>query len=528
MNGVFFKRLQGLSLRPEFLLAILLTVLIAVLNLYFYRHAGGLWRDEVNSVSIGRGGWAAMTHDSFPILFPLCVRFWGWLGGTDWRFFGMLSGLCLTVAFWLSARWLGRSQPLWSLALVGLNAWAITYGLTLRAYGLGGVWIVVSFGAAWRFLEKPGRGTWLWLTACAILSVQTLYQNCALVGAICLGGMAVAFRRKNFRGLVGVFLSGLTAAITLIPYLHVIRSITQSGVMKRDFFDTASALTCLDSLLAFPMPQFAWLWLGLAAWILGLGFWRGIKSRGDDRPLFAAATLASAILLYALFLRLANYYVQPWYYMPLLALAGIVLEVSLPRLEGKGRSILWGGVLATSLVSGIFAVKILDYRMTNVDSLAERIAAQAGPKDFVIIKNWTFGMTFGFYFQGACSWSTVPPIADLKTARFDLYAEQVQNTNAMKPLLEHLESTLRSGHKIWIVGNFTGWNQPYESDHRVAVGWDELVGGQFNQQANDFLRQHCETIQMLDPGTNENVNFNERASLFLTEGWKPPADKFSR
>ncbi len=514
---------------PEFWLAALLTGLIVTLHFYFYEHAGGLWRDEVNSVNIGRGDWAAITQDSFPFFFPLCVRLWNWLGWADWRLLGMLSGLSLTAVFWLAARWLDRPQPLWSLVLVGLNAWVITYGSSLRAYGLGGTWIVLCFAAAWRYLEQPARkSAWLVLTVCAILSVQTLYHNCALVAAICAGGVLVAARRKNFRAATGVFLSGLTAALTLLPYWWSIRNISNSTVLHRNFFDAASALTCLDSLLAFPMPQFAWLWLGLAAWIVGRGARPVITRCVDDRALFAAVTFVSGILLYAGFLRAANYYVQPWYFMPLLALVGIILEISLPPLTGKYRSIFWGGALATSLISGGFAVKMLDYRMTNVDTLADKIAAEADAKDFVIIKNWTYGMTFSHYFDGACAWSTVPPIADLKTARFDLYAEQVKNTNAMKPLLENLAGALQSGHKVWIVGSFTGWNKPYDSERPVAIGWDELIGGQFNQQANDFLRQHCETIQRLDPGTNQNVNFNERAALFLAQGWKTSNEKSSR
>ena len=528
MTAILHRALKS-RYSPEFLLATLLTSLIMALHFYFYEHAGGLWRDEVNSVNIGLGAWAAITNDSFPVFFPLCIRLWDWLGWADWRLLGMLSGLSLTAVFWLATRWLGCSQPLWSLVLVGLNAWVIIYGSTLRAYGLGGTLIVLCFAATWRYLEQPGRkSSWLVLTACTVLSVQTLYHNCALVAAICAGGMVVAAGRRNYRAAAGVFLSGLAAAVTLLPYWCTISSIATSTVLHRDFFDAASALTCLDSLLAFPIPQYAWLWLGMAAWIIGLGVRHIITRRGDDRALFAAVTFVSGVFMYVWFLRAANYYVQPWYFMPLLALTGIILEISLPRLAGRCRSIFWGGALATSLISGIFAVKILDYRMTNVDTLANKIATQADPKDFVIVKNWTYGMTFGHYFDGACSWSTVPPMADLKTARFDLYAAQAKNTNAMKSLLENLEVTLQSGHKVWIVGNFTGWNQAYDPEHPVAIGWDELVGGQFNQQANDFLRQHCEAIQRLEPGTNQNVNFNERAALFLAQGWKTASEKSSR
>jgi hypothetical protein len=504
----------------EFLMTLGLTVLVVLLYFYFYRHAGGLWRDEVDSVNIGLGHWANITQDSFPVFFPACIRAFGRLGLTDWRWLGLLAGAALITAFWLAARWTCKTPPIWALVLVGLNAWEIIFGSSLRAYGLGSALIVLCFGTAWRFLEKPVFGNWLLLTASAILSVQTLYHNAALVGAICLAGMALAMMRKNPRSVAGLFCAGLTAAISLLPYWHDIGAITTSTTLKRDFFDLPSALTSLQTMLAFPLTQYAWVWCGLVLWSIWLGLCE-LKKRSQAGPaLFAATTLPLAIVFYFGFLRAANYYVQTWYFLPLFALAGICLENCLPRPSGKFRALISGGILATALVSVMFASRLLDLRMTNVDQLARRISTEANPHDFVIIKNWTFGMTFGHYFNGTCSWSTVPPIADLKTARFDLYAAQVKNTNAMKPLLENLENTLRSGHQIWVVGSFNGWNQPCSAGKSVPIAWDELIGGQFNQCVNDFLRAHCQNIQCLDAGTNENVNYNERAALYQCGGWR--------
>ena len=505
---------------PEFYLTVWLTIVAAMLDLFFYLRAGGLWRDEINSVNIGLGAWANLTHDSFPVFFPLCLRFFGWLGLSDWRLLGLWVGWSMLAALWVAARWTRRAPPIWAIIFVGMNAWAINYTASLRAYGLGSVWIILNFGATWRFLEIPSKRNWLILAASAVLSVQILFHNTALVGAISLAGITVAWLGNNRRCAAELFLAGLIAAVSLLPYWHSITGITASTVLKRDFFDLPSAWTSFQTMLAFPLDQYLWVACGLTLWAIALGL-RGLKKNmSPEVSCFAAATLVLAIILYFAFLQKANYYVQTWYFLPLFTLAGICLEACLPRPVGKWRAPIFGGLLATALVSSAFSVRLLDWQMTNVDQLARRIAKEADPQDFVLIKTWTYGQTFGHYFTGASAWSTVPPISDLKTARLDLFLEQTKKTNAMQPVLVRLEKTLRAEHRIWIVGNFTGWDQPYPAAKSIPVGWNEITGSQFNQSVNDFLRAHCRRIERLDAGTNENVNYNERAALFQCSGWR--------
>lgn len=510
------------SASAEMILALVLTCIIAALHFYFYRHAGGLWRDEVNSINIGRGNWQAMMHDSFPLLFPLMIRVYGGVVGSDWRVLGLLFGLSLTAAWW-SAMWkVRRMPPLWSLVLMGLNSWIIIYASSLRAYGLGSAGIVLCFGAAWSFLERPNLLRWFCYGLAATLSVQVLYHNAALVAAICVGAMTVAAIRNQRRAMAGIVLGGLMAASTLLPYWHSITGITRSTYLKRDFFDATTALTNVQSILAFPLPQFFWIWVGLVLWVCYRGIREACKEAGDERILFGAVTLVCGLFAYTLFLRKANFYVQPWYFLPLLALVGIIFDSVMPRLEGKYRSVLWGSALAVALVSANDSLQLLNWRLTNIDLLAAKISREADRDDYVIVKNWTYGITFNHYFKGPCGWSTVPPISDHQTARMDLYDDQTRNPNAMSLLLEQLSHTLQSGHKVWIVGRFNGWDQSYDAKRSVSIGWDEMVGGQFNQNVNDFLRRHCKKIQCLNPGTSQNVNFNEQAALFQGQGWQDP------
>jgi hypothetical protein len=531
--------------------AVALTAAIVLLHLYFLGRAGGLFRDEVNSLNLARGAWAGMSHDSFPVLFPFLLRMWNGLGlaGNDaaLRSLGLLISLFMTAAFWLAARWLRREPPLWSLVFAGLNAWMIYYGSWLRAYGLGSGMIVLCAGAAWLFLSGPGVKTWLGFAASAILSVQALYQNTALVAAICAGGCAVCLLRHDLKTAAGVFLGGLTAAISLLPYWGVIFGMPEAASPLRLDFDRVIAFNDLNTVLAFPMPQFFWVWCGLAAWVIvrGLAGLAALRRKEhftlpspphggplpchdaeSGRLLYAAVTLVCGIVAFVVFLRLADFPVQPWYFLPLVALAAVALEASLPRLTGNLRALLWGGVAATALLSALFAVRVLDYRFTNVDQLAKKVNGLAGQDDLVVVWPWQFGITFGHYFDGVCPWTSLPPIADHSGERFDLLLAQMRNTNALSPVLATVGATLRAGHTVWVVGSvedvagtnapvsppppplpYTGWNEtPYRFSWGGQLGW--------------YLRRHSLEIQCLDAGTNEDVNEIEQLPLYSVKGWK--------
>jgi hypothetical protein len=511
------------------MLAVILSVSVVALNVYFLNRAGGLFRDEVNSLNLAQGKWSQMTHDSFPVFFPLLLRGWSSLGlaGSDLalRCLGVLIGIFLTAAFWLAARWVRREPPVWALVLVALNAWVIYYGAWLRAYGLGSAMIALCVGAAWLFVEKPGMKRWLLFAATSTLSVQALYQNTALVAAICAGACAVCLRRKELKPAGGVFLGGLTAAISLLPYCAIVYGMPQAASPLRMDFDRVIALNNLNTVLAFPMPQFFWVWCGLAAWVVLRGL-AGLSTKWrDDRALYAGTTLICGVAAYLAFLRLANFPVQPWYFLPLVALAAVAFEASLPRLTGRFRAALWGGVAATAIVSVLFAVRVLDYRYTNVDQLAKRANALADRNDLVIVAPWQYGITFGHYFTNPCPWTSIPPIADHSGERFDLLMAQMKDTNAMAPLLASVGETLRAGKTVWIIGGVaaaagtnapgsppppplprTGWNEtPYRFSWYDQFGW--------------FVRRHALEIECLDAGTNENVNLIERLPFYKATGW---------
>src|SRR5881394_1685427 len=67
--------------RSEWVIALLISLAAAWFHVFFLLHAGGLWRDEVNTINVaGRHSLGEMANDSFPILMSSIVRGWLALG----------------------------------------------------------------------------------------------------------------------------------------------------------------------------------------------------------------------------------------------------------------------------------------------------------------------------------------------------------------------------------------------------------------------------------------------------------------
>jgi hypothetical protein len=101
-RGVAWFR-TAILCRPEWVIALSITLAAAWFHFAFLGQAGAFWRDEVNTLNVaGRHSLQEMSNDSFPVLMPLMVRAWlalG-LGGSDQglRSLGGLIGLGLLAA----------------------------------------------------------------------------------------------------------------------------------------------------------------------------------------------------------------------------------------------------------------------------------------------------------------------------------------------------------------------------------------------------------------------------------------------
>src|SRR5260370_26087638 len=192
--------------RLEWVVVTIAACLAVALRLCFVLHVGGLGRDETNSANLATLSsfgemWRSLDYDSFPFLFFLLLRSWLELFGSHndaaLRTLGCLTGLGILAVLWINAHSLGARLPVLSLVLIGLNPMLIRYGDSARAYGLGIFLILLTFRSFWRLVDAPSPpavGRVVAAAALALLSVQCLSYNSALLLAISAVAVAVTLR----------------------------------------------------------------------------------------------------------------------------------------------------------------------------------------------------------------------------------------------------------------------------------------------------------------------------------------------
>jgi hypothetical protein len=544
------------SLRQiEWVVAILATVAAGWLHFFYLIHAGGLWRDELcvkNIATLPSFGqvWEALPHDHCPILFLSLVRIWSatGLGTTDMglRILGLGCGLLLLAAFWVASRTMNNGLPLLSLTFAGLNFTIIRYGDSIRAYGLATAFILLMMSLIWRFIETPNMRRGLLAGMVAVLSVQTLYQSAVFVLAVCIAGAAVCIRRRQQRKAIGVLSIGLPAALSLLPYVNPIRNaqswwiVSQTGItldiFLNRFHDASGGLIR------------SWLVLVILAALFGIGRVLIKTSHKETRVqqdllLFASLALVIGLVGFGFFIKLTRLPTELWYYIPAMGFAVVCCDVIfsgdgfrsccdviLPGTHQAARI----GVLVVAVVVAALAFRIsqsyLKWRQTNGDLVAAQVSKAAGPNDLIIVQPWHNGITFGHYYRGTAPWTTLPPLADYRFHRYDLIKAQLQMTNAIETVLKQVETTLRSGHNVWMVGQVlvSLRNAAPPADLSPAPnrprGWAEQpYANPWSTRLNYLLVSHItNAVMLVDPRTNR-VSPLENMPLTVTSGWRSPA-----
>jgi hypothetical protein len=538
MNKSFWRKVS----LAEWSVTGLLTIAAACLHGVFFRHAGALWRDETGIVNIAllpswEEVWNTLPHDHCPILFPALVRVWSEAGpgATDasLRILGLGIGLLLLVAFLMTNWMMGRSLPLFSLSLAALNFTVITFGDSLRAYGLASACILLTFGLVWRFLELPVWRRGLPAAIAAVLSVQALYQNAFLVLAICLAGIALCISRRQYRPALAVLAMGFAAALSLVPYIKPLLAaqtwwaVSKTGAGAYDFLDQMIEITGGYSSNWFLC---AWFMSVISAALLGVAYFlmnRGKNATGpQDMCFFVGVALACSFAAYGIFFKLAALVVEPWYCIPLIGFVAVCCDVVLPRVHQTLRL----GVLIVAIVSFLVAwpttCSKVEQRRTNGDQLTVTLAQSINPGDMVIVHPWYYGLTFARYYHGGAIWKTLPPLEDYRYHRYDLVRQKLQMTNAIQPVLETAEATLRSGHRIWIVGDVPILNSinPPPADLPPAPngpnGWlDSPYTHAWGTKLGYLLASHAtNATRLVDPSIQRPKPW-ENMGLTVVSGW---------
>jgi hypothetical protein len=535
---------KAFFLQPEWIIAILITAAAIVLHFYYWHHIGSLWRDEVNTVNLaGRHSFAEMEKDSFPILMPLLLHAWMALAGNSdlqVRFFGLLVGLGILAALWISSWKIRRAPPLVGLVLLGLNSTVVSFGDSIRAYGLGSLLAVALIASACLFVKKPCASRLAWFVLFAVLSVQVLYHDAVVVAAVCFGAWAVCWRRKNGGAALQVLLVAVISAASLLPYLENLFSAASTSVVIRTGVKHFRFFASYRDTLGFPLTGYIYVWAALALIIL---FCAGISLRQkppapagtedapskDDLSLFATVTLVLLTIGFPIFFWRAQMGMQSWYLLPFLASVVACFDAALPAFTGLMRATFFGLVTATALISIGTTGKILTRHFSDIKAYAQALTDVATPQDYIIVSPWTCGITFDHYFKGGTPWNTLPPLSDHSVHRFDLFQLQMQDTNALAPTFRQISQTLQSGHRVWILEVANG---PVRIPERGTPafaslpppplkysGWSDSPYSQvWDSQTAHFIADHCVDFKEFQNPSTESYII-ENATLLVASGW---------
>ncbi|MEO7683760.1 MAG: hypothetical protein ABIU86_07450 [Gemmatimonadaceae bacterium] len=528
----------------------LLTLAVVSLHVMTATSAGPLWRDEANTVRLATlptlgEVWNNLQYDSFPLLWLLIVRGYsalvGQMNDPAFRVLGFCVGVSVVGVLWLNARTFRNSFPLLSLSLLAMSPSLIVWGDSMRAYGFGIALILLTGALLWRFVEKPIGRRFAAAAIAAIASVHTLYYNSVLLLAFCAGAVAVCALNRAWKRAGLVVLIGGLAAISILPYAGTIRNASTWNVLVQIYdYDLIWFVAKLQQTLrpAGPWVLDAWVVLFALTILAGVRAVRlpgqlGISQRQREAVLFALVTLVVGVLAIFVFLHRLSYETQPWYYLTLLALAGVCIDAVFGVVSQTPLLRIARLVVVLLLASATFlpAMAAVRQRMTNVDLVASRLHEIAQPGDLVLVNHWHFGVTFNRYYNGRAGWMTVPPIAFHRFHRYDLLKQQMMvpdQTSPARQVIAQATEALRAGHRVFIVGRLElpsavqplaplppaplPGHQPWPTNAYLAQ-WSLMVG--------DFLKRHSTTLESVHVEVRGSVNAYENAQLFVASGWRP-------
>jgi hypothetical protein len=548
--------------------ALIGTAFSAILLVLTAMNAGPLWRDETNTFNLAhmpslRDIWRNLPFESFPLLWPLVVRGCGMFGLIDGdmgiRILGLGVGLFFLTSLWLCQRWIGGRTPILSIALLGgLPAFIFIVGAN-RAYGLASCLLVLSFGAIWLILESPTMSRILSAGFICLLFAQCVYYDVIFLGAMLAAGALVAVRRQQWKIVCTMAGIGLVAGASLLIYLPIFHQVPEHpSFVRSPFFDAATIWNGLGDALAARSsanpegangPQiWIWIMLLLAGIIVADMMQRtrvrqGPKPEGAsksanperfDRALFCVTSVILGVIVYTGFLLKLQFFMQPWYYVEILVLCAIsldgILTANWPALRPWGLLRIGFLVMMMTLNAGP-AWAEAHTRRSNLDVVAAFLSHNASAGDLIVVQNAWEGITFNRYYRGQAQWLSVPPIDSHEVHRNDLVMAEMNQPEAMTPVLHAITKTLASGDHVWVVGSIPIARSkgappgptplpPLPSEMRTQWWFGSYLYW-WNQQVTTLLLDHAQQGKAETIAAPGPVNHFENVSVVRFTGYKP-------
>ncbi len=282
----FAPRGIDLVARLELLIAISLSVVVLSFLVIRATHAGALWRDEAATVQLAQMPTISdiasnFQHEAFPVPFPLLLRaYTAVFGGNDGslRWLGFAVGTALVAAAWFNSRSANGRGPLLFLSLFCLNATFLTWGTSVRGYGIGCVFLILTIGLTSKAIRQPTRGNAAAATIAAIGSVQFMINAIPLVAAVALSAIVALAATKQFRKVGIVCVCSAICALSFVPYLHSYLSADWNIVLKYPT-DFGSLWEKLQLALQEHSVFEAILWYAAVPFVVVVAVWKWLTLR---------------------------------------------------------------------------------------------------------------------------------------------------------------------------------------------------------------------------------------------------------
>jgi hypothetical protein len=399
--------------------------------------------------------------------------------------------------------------------------------LCLRFYGL----------LVWRLVKTGSLVIFGLAAVTAVSSVQTLYQSAVLFLAIGSAGAVVCLRRRHARRAVLVLGMGAVAAGSLLPSPPLIQKASEWSFISRSGLSWERLIAMLTQALSAAGVFSVVAWAGLTGAAFVIATARNLSRPGKNRhpedsdlALYAVLTIFLSACLFPGLLIYIGLLTQPWYFLAPVALTAVALNAVFHVFFCNNHpAVRWTVVTiaaATALMSLPSAWDKANIRQTNLDFIAAHIELLAAEKDLIVVDPWMYGITFQRYFHKPVDWQTVPPMTDHRIHRYDLLKQQMGTADPMNPLLGRIAETLKSGHRVWVVGTIV-----VPRENRLPpiippapnrpVGWSE---GDYqlswSMQVGHFLVTHAMRRQVVDIPVSQTVNPFENAILAQFDGWQ--------
>jgi hypothetical protein len=249
----------------------------------------------------------------------------------------------------------------------------------------------------------------------------------------------------------------------------------------------------------------------------------------DDLVLFASVTSVVAVSGYGLFLLILSYPTMPWYYFSLIALLAGMMDAGMhafAQTKRLNRLLRLAIISCAAIALAPSVLWVSQAKLTNFDRIAAALTKTADSQDLVVISPWWPSIAFKRYYQGVAPWISIPPIDEYHLIRSDFIKQVMAQKEPLQGALSRIESTLRSGHNVWLVTapeyRATGEMPIIPAPApQLKTGWFELPYHiAWSQHVDYFIHSHSAGCIIIPMKEDDKIISFEKYELLQAKGWR--------